>query len=177
MPSKIFLYNLKAYSNNFIPLQEFGLRGSLFPLKIDTYELNIHSSGNLFLSKISLNVFVKDFQHLSPPTLRKPGGHTCFFSFYTIHCTLYLLNLNSSHCFLYLISINAIIPFIFNIHQLFYMLIPDFLLIFHTFTTPLSSLRQLTLTTSFLSPTLCLEILNSSQPSRHKTTSTTSQAF
>ena len=72
--SKTFLYSLKACSNNFILLKEFGLRGSPFPLKIGTKELNIHSSGNLSLNKISLNMFVKDFKHLSPPALNNSVG-------------------------------------------------------------------------------------------------------
>ena len=61
----------KSFSSfkNFIPLYEFGLRGSPFPLKISTNKLNIHSYGNLSLDKISLNMFVKDFKHLSPPAL------------------------------------------------------------------------------------------------------------
>ena len=39
-----------------------------------------------------------------------------------------------------------------------------------TFTASLSSLRQLTPTTSFFCPTICLEILNNSRPSRHEST-------
>ena len=46
----------------------YHLTGSPFPLKISTNELNIHSSGNLSLNKI-LNMFVKDFKHLSSPVL------------------------------------------------------------------------------------------------------------
>ena len=47
----------------------FRIKGIPFPLKISTNEFNINPSGNLYLSKISLNMFVKDFKHLSPPTL------------------------------------------------------------------------------------------------------------
>ena len=43
-------------------------RGSPFPLKIGTNELNTHSSGNLSLNK-TLNMFIKDFKQLSPPAL------------------------------------------------------------------------------------------------------------
>ena len=112
------------------------IKGISFPFKIGTNELNTHSSGNLFLKKITLNMFVKDFKHLSPPALKilsQPRGSNCFPDFHTIHCTPHLFNLNSPHCTLYLTSINAITPFIFNIHQLFHMLLSDFLSIIHTY--------------------------------------------
>ena len=64
--SKIFSCSLKACSNNFI--QFYGLRGFPFPLKLGTNKLNIYSSGNLSLKKI-LNMFVKDFKHLSLPAI------------------------------------------------------------------------------------------------------------
>ena len=127
-------------------------------------------------------MFVQDFKHLSPLPLNNytatPEGPLAFPDFHTIRCTPPPFNLSSPRCTLYLTSINAITPFIFNIHQLFYMLLPDFLSIIHTFTTLLSSLRQLTPATSFFSPNLCLVILNTSRPSQHKSAfSTVSQAF
>ena len=67
--SKTFSYILKTCSNNFIPLQEFELRGSPFPLKTCTNKLNFHSHINLSLTRVSLNMFVKDFKALSPPPL------------------------------------------------------------------------------------------------------------
>ena len=59
------------------------------------------------------------------------------------------------------------------------MLLPDFFWSFTlTFTAPLSSLRQLIPTTSFFFTTLCLAILNNSQPSQQKSIfSTAPQAF
>ena len=156
-------------------------------------------------------MFVKDFKHLSPPfwnnSIATPRGCSCFPDFHKIHCTLQLF------------SIGAITTFIFNIRQIFHMLLPNFLSIIHTyflhptfifkttnpnifpfpkpflsphsfstfvkfslcsfqiffqsstltFSTPLSSLRQLT-QTFFLSPNLFLTILNNSRPSWHKST-------
>ena len=163
-----------------MPLQEFGLGGFPFLLKIGTNKLNIHSSGNLSMNKILLNMFVKDFKDLSPPALNNskqpPEGPLAFLS--TIHCTPHLFNLNSLHCTLYFTSVNTIIPFIFNIN----FPICSFQIFFQsstlTFTALLSSLRQLTPTASLFTPTLCLAILNNSQPSKHKSTfSTTSQSF
>ena len=96
-----------------------------------------------------------------------------------INCITHLFNLNSHHCTLYLTSISAIASFIFNIHQLFHMLPPDFFRSSTlTFTAPLSSLRQLIPATSFFFTTLCLAILNNSQPSQQKSIfSTAPQAF
>ena len=109
--------------------------GFPFPLKIGTNELNIHSSGNLSLNKISLNMFLKDFK-LIPTRLKQfysnPRGSTRFSDFHTIHCTLHLFNLNSPHCTLCFTSIIAASLFIFNIHQPISMLLPEFLSIIHT---------------------------------------------
>ena len=81
-------YCLKARPNNFIPQQEFGLRESLFPLKIVTNELNIPSFGNLSLNKISLNDCQR-FQTFIPTSLKQfysnPRRPTCFPDFHTIH--------------------------------------------------------------------------------------------
>ena len=45
------------------------LKRSLFSLKIGTNKVNIHSSSNLSLNKISSNMFAKDFKYLSLPAL------------------------------------------------------------------------------------------------------------
>ena len=62
-----------------------GLSGSPFRLKTGTNELNSHSSSNLCLNKISLNMFVRDFKHLSPPALNNsiaaPEGPCAFLIF------------------------------------------------------------------------------------------------
>ena len=111
--------------------------GSPFPLKIGTDKLNIHSSGNLPLKKISLNMLVKDFKLLSPPNLNisraTPDGLVAFLIFiqfiaHRTSSTSFLLTAPST-----LLCINAITPFIFNIHQLFHMLLPDFLSIIHIY--------------------------------------------
>ena len=92
-PSKIFSYNLKACSNNFIPMCKFRLCGSLFPLKIGTNKLNIYTFGDLLSNKI-LNMMVKDFKQDSPPTFSIfkaiPGGSLAFLFFilFIAHCTL-----------------------------------------------------------------------------------------
>ena len=70
-------------------------------------------------------MFVKDFKHLSPPfwnnSIATPRGCSCFPDFHKIHCTLQLF------------SIGAITTFIFNIRQIFHMLLPNFLSIIHTY--------------------------------------------
>ena len=154
-PSKIFSYSLKAYSNNFIPLQEFGLREVPFPLNIGINELNIHSSSNLFLNKILLNIFVKDFKHLSLPALNisivTPEGPLAFLIFiqFIAHCTSstsILLTAPSTLIALMLLlhSFSTFINFFICFFQIFFRSSTL------TFTAPLSSLRQLTPTTFFV---------------------------
>ena len=129
----------------------------------------MHSSGNLSLNKISLNVFVKTFKHLSPPALKNSTysnskGPICFPDFHTIHRKLHLFNLNSPHCTLYPFSINAITPFIFNIHEPFHRLLPDFLSSSTlTFTEPFHRLLPDFLSiihTYFHCPTFCFKTTN-----------------
>ena len=75
-------------------------------------------------------------------------------------------------------TINAIMPFIFNIHHLFHMLLLDFLSIIHTYFHHLTSIFKTTnLNDIFFLPN-CLAILINSQPSWHKSAfSTACQAF
>ena len=123
-------------------------------------------------------MFVKDYKHLSLRALNNsiatPEG-TCFPNFHTIYCTPPLFNLNSCYCILYLISISAITPFIFNILQLFHLLLPDFILIIHTYFHLSSFIFKTTnlnifLLPSFFSPTLYLTILSNSRPSQYEST-------
>ena len=101
-------------------------------------------------------MFVKDFKHLSPPILNNsaaiPEGPLTFPDFHTIHCTTHLFNLISPHCTLFLTSINAIILFIFNIHQLFHMLLPNFLSIIHTYFHRPTFIFKTTNSNNFLLP-------------------------
>ena len=63
------------------------------PVKTGTNELIIHSSGNLSLNKV-LNMFVKDFKHLSPSALNisraTPKDLLSKLSFDSLHTTLLL---------------------------------------------------------------------------------------
>ena len=68
MPIQNLLVQFKSKSQRYSPIRVW-IKGILFPLKIGTNELNIHSSGNVSLNKISLNIFVKDFKHFSPHQL------------------------------------------------------------------------------------------------------------
>ena len=81
--------------------------------------------------------FCQRFQTLIPTSLKQfysnPRGPTCFPDFHAIRCSLYFFNLNSPHCTFYLISINAITAVIFNIPQLFHVLLPDFLSIIQNY--------------------------------------------
>ena len=80
------------------------------------------------------------FEKLIPASLKQfysnLRGLICFSNFHMIHCTLQLFNLNSPHCTLLVTSINAITPLIFNIHQLFHMLLLDFFSIIHLLSPP-----------------------------------------
>ena len=118
-------------------------------------------------------MFVKDFKSLSPPPLNNSiatlGDGLA--NFYTINCTSHLLNLNSPLCTLYLLasmlplhSFSTFIDFAMRSSHVFFRSSTP------TFTTPLSSLRQLTPTTSFFTPALSLGILNNSRPSWHEST-------
>ena len=146
-----------------------------FPLKVGTDKLNIHSSSNLTLNKISLNMFVKDFKHLSPPasnnSIATPQGPFVFLIFIRfiaghISSPSVLLSAPSTVLvsMLPLYSFSTFINLSICSLQIFFR---SFTL---TFTIPLSSLRQLTPTTFFFSPILCLAILNNSQPSRQEST-------
>ena len=96
-------------------------------------------------------MFVKDFKHFIPTSLKQfysnPRGPTCFPDFHTIHCTPHLFNLNSPHCTLFLYLLASML----SLH-LFSTLINSSMCSFQiffrsstlTFTTSLSSLRQLT---------------------------------
>ena len=169
-----FLFLALDFSVNIL----LGLRGSPFLSKIGTYELNIHSSGNLSLNKISWKIFLKDFKHLFPPTssisfatpegpLALPVLHTAPF------------NLNAPHHTLYCTSINAITPSIFNIHELFHILFLDFCSIINTYFHHSTFISKTTNPNNifFLSSPF-LAILNNSQQSWHDSAfSTAYQAF
>ena len=58
IPIQNLLVQFKSMLQQLYSQYEFGLKGSLFPLKIGTNKLNIHSSGNLSLNKI-LNMLSK----------------------------------------------------------------------------------------------------------------------
>ena len=81
-------------------------------------------------------MFVKDFKYLSQlyilrATLERPLAFPVFIRFMAHHiCSN---STSSPHCTPYLISIDGITQFIFNIHQLFHTLLPDFLLIIHIY--------------------------------------------
>ena len=145
------------------------MKGISFPLKTCTNELNIHSSGNLSLNKISLNIFVKDFKHLSPPALNTsietPEGPLAFLIF------IWSIAHHNSSTSILLIALSTILASMLSRHLFstsikFYI---SYFQIFYTyFTAPISSLRQLIPTTTFFFPTLCLEILNNSRPSQHE---------
>ena len=143
------------------------IKGSPILLKIGPNKLNICSSGNLFSNKISLNMFAKDFKHLSPPALKfftaTPEGPLTFpiFIQFIAHCTSSTSTLLTTPSTLLasILSFHSFSVFInFSIwsFQIFYQSSKL------TFTTPLSSLRKLTPTTSLFSPALCLAILNNS---------------
>lgn len=78
---------------NFIFLHQFEMRGSPFPLKIDTNKINIHFSGNLPSNRISLNMAVKELRQGFQPALKistTPKWPTCFpiFSYFSLHTVL-----------------------------------------------------------------------------------------
>ena len=125
-----------------------------------------------------LSMCVKDFKHVSPKALNNSVATPEGPHFHIIHCTSHLFNLNSTHCALYITSVSAITPFIFNIYQLFHMLLPDFLSIIHSYFHCPTFIFKTTSPNNILLPTFCLAILNNSWPSRHQSTfSTASRAF
>ena len=144
------------------------IKGTPFPLKIGTNELNIYSSGNLSLNKI-LNMFAKDFKHLSPPALKNsvvtPEG--------LLACPIFIRFVahRTSSTSILLTAASTLLASMLSLHSFSVLInisICSFQIFFRsstlTFTAPLPSLRQLAPTTSFFSPTLCLAILNTSQP-------------
>ena len=163
MPIQNLLKQFKSMIQQlYFPIRVW-IKGSPFPLKIATNTLNIHSSSNLSLKKISVNVCQR-FQTLIAISLKQfYSNHrrpTCFPSFHLIHCTMHLFNINSPHCTLYLTSI---LQSLHSFSTFINFSICSFQIFFRpctfSFNPPLSSLRQLTPATSFFSPTFCLVIL------------------
>ena len=116
-------------------------------------------------------MFVKDFKHLSSPTLNisiaTPDGPLAFpifirFIAHRTSSTSILLTAPSTllASMLSLHSFSTFINFSICSFQIFFRSSTL------TFTAPLSSFRQLIPTTSLFSPALCLAILNNSRPSR-----------
>ena len=126
-----------------------------------TNELNIHSSGNLSLNKVSLNV-CRRFQTLIPTSLKhfysKPRGPTCFPDFHAIHGTPHLFNLRVPHWTLYFI---ASVLSLHSFSTFIRFSICSFQILFRT-----STLTLITPLSSSVSPALCLVILNSSRISK-----------
>ena len=118
-------------------------------------------------------MFVKDFKYLSPTALKNSIGNPegplafpIFIRFIADHASLTsILPTAPSTLLASMLSLHLFSTFINFSICYFQVFFRSYTL---TFTASLSSLRQLTPTTSFFSPTLCLAILNNSQPSQHE---------
>ena len=100
-------------------------------------------------------MFVKYFRQVCPWALNISKatfrGPIWFLNFHLTRFSRHLLNLDFRHCTLYLTSINAITPFIFNIHQPFHVLLPNFLsIIYLYFHCPTFILKATNANISFL---------------------------
>ena len=118
IPISTLLMHFTSMFQQFYSPITIWLMGSPFPLKTGANKLNIHSSCNLSLNKISLNMFVKDFKHLSPPALNisraTPEGPLGFqFSFDSLHTAPLQSPFSTLHPLLAsMLSLNSFLTFI-----------------------------------------------------------------